>query len=105
VLDPPPPGVMVQPVLLVYDARGRELSWIGEERGKDNAVRTLSNRGSFSLRCVFLEPFHPRDFPGRKAIAAEARRRIQEAFEARTGRPLVPFVGHDKWASGVPDGG
>jgi lyso-ornithine lipid O-acyltransferase len=98
VLDPPPPGVLVQPVLLIYDARGRDLAWIGDEGGKDNAVRVLARRGSFTLRCVFLDPFHPRDYPGRKAIAAEARRRIEEAFSVRTGRPLEPFIGHDWWA-------
>lgn len=104
VLEPPPPGVMVQPVLLIYDARGRDLAWIGDESGKDNAVRVLARRGSFGLRVVFLDPFHPRDFPGRKAIAAEARRRIEEAFEARTGQPLEPFIGHDWWAGRRPEG-
>ncbi|MFZ5746445.1 MAG: lysophospholipid acyltransferase family protein [Pseudomonadota bacterium] len=101
VLEPPPPGVLVQPILLVYDARGRELAWIGDESGKDNAVRVLANRGSFTVRVVFLDPFDPHDFPGRKAIAAEARRRIMEAFHERTGRPLEPFVGHDQWAGRV----
>lgn len=103
VLEPPPPGVMVQPVLLVYDARGRDLAWIGAESGKDNAVRVLSRRGSFSVRVVFLDPFDPRDFPGRKAIAAEARRRIMAAFEERTGRPLDPFIGHDWWSGTIPE--
>lgn len=98
VLEPPPPGVMVQPVLLVYDARGRNLAWLGEESGRDNAVRVLSNRGSFTVRCVFLDPFLPGDFPGRKALAAEAKRRISEAFEARTGAPPETFIGHDWWA-------
>lgn len=98
VLDPPPPGVLVQPVLMIYDARGRDLAWIGDESGKDNAIRVLARAGSFGVRCVFLDPFHPRDYPGRKAIAAEARRRIEEAFSVRTGRPLEPFVGHDWWA-------
>ncbi len=98
VLDPPPPGVLVQPILMIYDARGRDLAWIGDESGKDNAIRVLARAGSFGVRCVFLDPFHPRDYPGRKAIAAEARRRIEEAFSVRTGRPLEPFVGHDWWA-------
>ena len=98
VLEPPPPGVMVQPILLVYDARGRNLAWIGEEAGKDNAIRVLSNKGSFGVRCVFLDPFHPRDFPTRKALAAEAKRRISEAFEERTGSLPEEFIGHDWWA-------
>ncbi len=33
VLEPPPPGVMVQPVLLDYGAASEEIGWIGEESG------------------------------------------------------------------------
>lgn len=103
VLEPPPPGVLVQPILLAYDARGRDLAWIGDETGKDNAIRVLSRAGSFGLRVVFLDPFDPHDFPGRKNIAAEAKRRISEAFEARTGAPPDDFIGHDWWAGRTDD--
>ena len=92
VLEPPPPGVMVQPVLLDYGAVAEEIGWIGEESGIDNAKRILSRRGNFQLRVVFLEPFLPQDFPGRKAIAAESRRRIEEALIARLGKPLRHFA-------------
>lgn len=91
VLEPPPPGVMVQPVLLDYGDFGEEIGWIGQERGLNNARRILSRKGSFPLRVHFLEPFDPRDFPGRKAIAAESRRRIEEALVAALGHPLRPF--------------
>ena len=94
VLEPPPPGVLVQPVLLDYGAVSTEIAWIGDESGKNNAVRLLARPGTFRLTVTFLEPFHPRDFPGRKAIAAESRRRIEEALVAAIGRPLVPFTGH-----------
>ncbi|TKD53077.1 lysophospholipid acyltransferase family protein [Sphingomonas baiyangensis] len=100
VLEPPPPGVLVQPVLLDYGAAGPDIAWIGSESGRDNAVRVLARRGSFELRVHFLEPFHPRDFPGRKAIAAESRRRIAEALEAANGAPLAEFAGHDRLAAG-----
>ncbi|MBX9814573.1 MAG: 1-acyl-sn-glycerol-3-phosphate acyltransferase [Sphingomonas sp.] len=102
VLEPPPPGVMVQPVLLWYGRWGREISWIGAERGKNNAVRLLSRRGSFKVEVEFLEPFHPRDFPGRKAIAAESRRRIEEALARRLGAPARDFLGHDALGAGAP---
>lgn len=102
VLEPPPPGVMVQPVLLWYGRWAREIGWIGAEGGKDNAVRLLSRPGSFRVDVEFLEPFHPRDFPGRKAIAAESRRRIEEALARRLGGPVRPFVGHDALAAGAP---
>jgi len=98
VLEPPPPGVMVQPVLLWYGGdTGYEIAWIGVENGRDNAVRVLSRRGSFKVMVEFLEPFHPRDYPGRKAIAAESRRRIEAALAAEVGAPLAPFRGHDWW--------
>jgi 1-acyl-sn-glycerol-3-phosphate acyltransferase len=92
VLEPPPPGVMVQPVLLDYGAVAEEIGWVGVESGIDNAKRILSRRGSFRMRVEFLEPFFPHDFPGRKAIAAESRRRIEEALIASLGQPLRPFA-------------
>lgn len=104
VLEPPPPGVMVQPVLLWYGgAVGYDIAWLGVESGKDNAVRVLSRNGSFKVIVEFLEPFHPRDYPGRKAIAAESRRRIEEALAARVGEPLMPFRGHDWWEKRAAD--
>ncbi len=92
VLEPPPPGVMVQPVLLDYGAVAEEIGWIGAERGVDNAGRILSRKGSFPMRVHFLEPFLPADFPGRKAIAAESRRRIEVALVGVLGKPLRPFA-------------
>jgi 1-acyl-sn-glycerol-3-phosphate acyltransferase len=92
VLEPPPPGVLVQPVMLDYGAVAEELGWIGEESGVNNAKRILGRRGSFQLKVSFLEPFHPRDYPGRKAIAAESRKRIETALLAALGKPLRPFA-------------
>ncbi|RYY27703.1 MAG: 1-acyl-sn-glycerol-3-phosphate acyltransferase [Sphingomonadales bacterium] len=92
VLEPPPPGVMVQPVLLDYGAVAEEIGWIGEESGVVNAVRMLARKGNFPLHIHFLEPFHPRDFPGRKAIAAESRRVIEAALIETLGKPLRPFA-------------
>lgn len=94
VLEPPPPGVLVQPVLLDYGAVAEEIGWVGVETGLDNAKRLLSRRGSFRMKVHFLEPFYPQDFPGRKAIAAESRRRIEEALVESLGGPLRPFA-HD----------
>lgn len=94
VLEPPPPGVLVQPILLDYGTTGEEIAWIGEESGRHNAVRLLARRGTFAVTVHFLAPFAPADFPGRKAIAAESRRRIEAALVAATGGPLRPFIGH-----------
>ncbi|MBX3565969.1 MAG: 1-acyl-sn-glycerol-3-phosphate acyltransferase [Sphingomonas sp.] len=92
VLEPPPPGVMVQPVLLDYGAVAEDIGWIGEESGIVNAKRILARKGRFRLDIHFLEPFHPRDFPGRKAIAAESRRVIEGALIATLGKPLRDFA-------------
>lgn len=92
VLEPPPPGVMVQPVLLDYGSAAEEIGWIGAETGVQNAKRIMARKGSFPVRVHFLEPFFPADFPGRKAIAAESRRRIEEALIATLGKPLRPFA-------------
>lgn len=92
VLEPPPPGILVQPVMLDYGAGGEELGWIGEEGGANNARRVLARPGSFPLRITFLEPFDPRDYPGRKTIASESRRRIEQALVAAIGGPLRPFM-------------
>ncbi len=94
VLEPPPPGVMVQPVLLEYGSIAEWIGWVGEEGGVNNAKRVLSRRGSFKLRVHFLEPFSPEDFRGRKAIGVEARRRIEEALLESLGKPLRDFA-HD----------
>ncbi|MDJ0978850.1 MAG: lysophospholipid acyltransferase family protein [Erythrobacter sp.] len=91
VLEPPPPGVLVQPVLLDYGPVAEWIGWIGEEGGLNNAKRLLSRKGTFRLRVTFLEPFSPEDHRGRKAISAEARRRIEEALCDALGKPLREF--------------
>jgi 1-acyl-sn-glycerol-3-phosphate acyltransferase len=110
VLEPPPPGVLVQPVLLDYGPVAEWIGWIGEEGGFNNAKRVLARRGTFTLRVHFLEPFSPADFKGRKAISNEARRRIEEALCEALGKPLRDFA-HDvapvrysaRRAEAVPD--
>ena len=92
VLEPPPPGVLVQPVILDYGPVAEWIGWIGEEGGLNNAKRVLSRKGSFPVRVHFLEPFSPEDFRGRKAISLESRRRIEEALIVIRGRPLRPFA-------------
>ena len=90
-LEPPPPGVLVQPVMLDYGAAGEEIGWVGEESGLDNARRVLGRRGSFTVCIHFLEPFSPADHPGRKAIGAKARREIETALIEAVG-PLRDFA-------------
>lgn len=94
VLEPPPPGVLVQPILLDYGPNAEWIGWVGVEHGKDNALRIMARRGTFPLHLHFLEPFDPAPHPGRKAIAAAARAQIEPALEAALGKPLRPFA-HD----------
>ncbi len=95
VLEPPPPGVMVQPVLLDYGPEiGEDLGWVGDETGINNAKRVLSRKGTFELRMHFLEPFSPEEFCGRKAIGARARAAIEAALLTTLGKPLRVFK-HD----------
>ncbi|MFM5948096.1 MAG: lysophospholipid acyltransferase family protein [Novosphingobium sp.] len=92
VLEPPPPGVLVQPVMLDYGRIAEWIGWIGVESGINNALRVLARPGWFKLEVHFLEPFSPQDFPGRKAIAAEARARIEAALTRALGKELRPFA-------------
>lgn len=91
VLEPPPAEVLVQPVMLHYGEIAEWIGWVGEETGLNNAKRVLARKGSFQLELHFLEPFSPEDHHGRKAIAAEARGRIEEALENALGKPLREF--------------
>ena len=84
VLEPPPPGLMVQPVRLDYGTATPELAWIGDEPGGAHAARVFRRRGTYPVNLHFLDPFDPADYPGRKAIAAEARRRIEGAAVVST---------------------
>jgi hypothetical protein len=81
-------------VHLDYGAVAEEIGWVGVESGQHNAIRILTRRGSFPMVANFLEPFSPADFPGRKAISAEARLRIEAALVAALGKPLRPFTWH-----------
>ena len=79
VLDPAPPGVRVQPLFLDYGAAAPAIAW-GEEDGAVNARRVLGRRGRLAVTLHCLQPFDPARVGDRKAIAAEARRRIVEAM-------------------------
>ena len=91
VLEPPPPGVMVQPVVLDYGVNAEEIGWVGEETGLHNAMRIMARSGTFPLTIHYLEPFSPEEHRGRKAIAAKARQEIEERLVLNLGKPLRDF--------------
>jgi len=80
-LDPPPPGVMVQPIYIDYGKAAQDIAWVGDELVLDNLWRIFTRLKSFKVVVNFLDPFNPRDFTGRKAIAAECQARIAEAMD------------------------
>ncbi|KQU62104.1 acyl-phosphate glycerol 3-phosphate acyltransferase [Sphingomonas sp. Leaf339] len=80
-IDPPPPGVHVQPVGIDYGAATADLAWTGNEPGLSHALRLLRRAGHFTATLRFHQPFVP---IGRKATAAEARRLIEAG-----GRPSL----------------
>lgn len=91
VLEPPPAGVLVQPVMLDYGEDAEEIGWIGEESGLHNAMRIMARKGTFSLRINYLEPFSPEEHRGRKAIATKAREEIEQSLVQALGKPLRDF--------------
>lgn len=92
VLEPPPPGVLVQPVLFDYGPVAEDISWVGDESGAHNAMRVMARKGTFRLHIHFLEPFSPEEYRGRKAIAGKAREEIAAALEGTLGKPLRDFA-------------
>ena len=90
-LDPPPPGVAVQPVFLDYGPAAPEIAWAeatGED-GAQNGLRILGRRGTVPVTIDYLAPFDPAAVGDRKVIAAEARKRIVAAMEAAGSRIRV----------------
>lgn len=89
-IDPPLPGMRVQPVVFDFDTAGKELAWIGVETAPANAWRVLRRKGNFAVRLHFLEPFDARDVGSRKAVSAECRKRIAAALsESLGGAPIA----------------
>jgi 1-acyl-sn-glycerol-3-phosphate acyltransferase len=81
-LDPPPPGILVQPVWLDYGPASAKIAWFGDEPGLANVLRVLARPGRVPIALHFLEPFDPGQAGSRKQIAALARARIEAARSA-----------------------
>lgn len=86
VLAGAPPGMLVQPLFLDYGPLFPEIAW-GQEDGRPNAARLLGRRGVIPVKLHCLDAFAPGEFGDRKAVAAEARRRIGDAIRT-SGAPL-----------------
>ncbi len=89
-LMPPPRNLDIQPVWIDYGEAAPEIAWAGDEGAGANAIRILGRKGHIPLTLHFLEPFDPKNFADRKAVAEEARNHIaarQAAFATRA-RPV-----------------
>ena len=92
--------MLVQPVVINYGPVAEWIGWMDQESGINNARRIFARPGSFTVDLHFLDPFDPHDFPGRKKIAAQARKQIEEQLIATLGKPLrafrydLPMVGY-----------
>ncbi|MDX3901174.1 MAG: lysophospholipid acyltransferase family protein [Sphingobium sp.] len=92
VLMPPPRAVLVQPVHIDYGAAAADIAWLGEEPAGVNAARLLRRSGPLDVTLHFLPPFDPAALPDRKALAAEARKRIARSLTLH-GAPSAGGIG------------
>jgi lyso-ornithine lipid O-acyltransferase len=72
-LEPLPPGIAVQPVLLDYGPEAAELAWVGEEHGVHNFLRILARGRPVRIDVHFLPVLSGAALANRKAIAAAGR--------------------------------
>ncbi len=79
-LDPPPPGIAIQPVWLNYGPEVAAMAWVGEEPGLDNFLKILARRGSLPVTVHFLAPLDSDESANRKMMALAARERILSAI-------------------------
>lgn len=79
-LDPPPPGIAIQPVWLDYGPDVARIAWVGEEHGLDNFLKILARRRSVPVTVHFLPPLTADESANRKVMATAARDRIITAM-------------------------
>ena len=79
-LDPLPPGIAVQPVLLDYGPEARDIAWVGQEPGVDNFLRILARPRPVLLTVRFLPPLEGEALASRKTIAAASSAALTAAL-------------------------
>lgn len=78
-LDPPPPGIAIQPVLLDYGQDAVDIAWAADEPGLDHFLRTLARSRPVALTARFLPPLSGEALTNRKTMAAAARSAMLDA--------------------------
>lgn len=84
---PPPRDLIIQPVYIDYGPAASAIAW-HEPSLATNALRILARPGTLPVTLHFLPPFDPQDYPDRKALAAESRKRIAACLP-----PIAPPSG------------
>ncbi|MDQ3078488.1 MAG: 1-acyl-sn-glycerol-3-phosphate acyltransferase [Pseudomonadota bacterium] len=89
---PPPPGVNVRPVALVYDDSAA-IAWHGEESGLANAMRVLGMKGQRRVTVRLLDPLPPTT--NRKALARSAHAAVRAALSSVARRDTLEAAAND----------
>ncbi len=79
-LTPAPKGVAVYPVWIDFGTDAAEIAWVGDEPGFDNFLKIASRERPFTVNVNFLSPLDGDALDDRKAMAAAARRAIEQAM-------------------------
>lgn len=81
-LDPVPPGIAIQPVLLDYGPEAADIAWVGDEHGLDNFKRIMARGRGLVLTVHFLPVLEGPALAGRKAMATAARDALMQRLTA-----------------------
>ena len=87
-LAPPPPGVMLQPVVLDYGPEAPLIAWPDELDAGQDAMRILALPGRRTVTLRFLAAIDPAATPDRKLLAAKAREAMCEALGGNASEPV-----------------
>lgn len=79
-LDPPPPGIAIQPVWIDYGPQAPQIAWVGDEHGLDNFLAILARREAIAVTVHFLPALSRDEAADRKVMARTARDRILSAM-------------------------
>lgn len=89
VLEPPPPGILVQPVALDYGAAATDIAWFGAEGFGSYTLRLLARKGGYPVNVHFLDPIDPAQAGSRKAVAKIAEEKIAAALGVPMSSPAL----------------
>lgn len=82
-IDPPPPGVAVQPVWIDFGPHAAEIAWLGEEPGLANVRKVLARPGKLPVTLHFLRELVGDELAGRKAMAGAVEQALHTAIAAQ----------------------